>query len=124
MGKRKLPDDFAITEQMREWARAKVPRLDIDHHNEEFVDHWRANGKMMADWTATWRTWMRRSFEGAFRRPPKLVAVTVTRNDQAQVHDIANLRAAKSYGIDPAGMTDSQINNAIWQAQQKARAGQ
>lgn len=122
MGKRKLPDDFAITDQMREWARGKVPRLDIDHHTEEFVDHWRANGKMMADWTATWRVWMRRTLEGAFRRTPKLTAVQATRSDAAQVHDIANLRAAKAYGIDPAGMTDSQINNAIWQAQQNARA--
>lgn len=62
-GKTALPDDFCITESMREWARTKVPEVDIDAQHELFCDHWRGNGKRMADWTATWRNWMRRAPE-------------------------------------------------------------
>jgi hypothetical protein len=62
-----LPEGFPITEDMRVWAREKVPNVDIDGQHEQFCDYWRAHGKKMADWTATWRNWMRRAPE--FTRP-------------------------------------------------------
>lgn len=65
MGKTLLPDDFSITQGMRDWARAKVPHVDIDFEHENFCDYWRAHGKKMADWVATWRVWMRRAPEFA-----------------------------------------------------------
>lgn len=58
----RVPEDFAITTSMREWAVAKVPGLDIDHHTEAMLDHFRAapGAKgVKLDWTATWRNWMR-----------------------------------------------------------------
>lgn len=61
MGKTLIPEDFSITAEMRKWASEKVPSVDIDAQTEEFCDYWRAHGKKMADWTATWRNWMRRS---------------------------------------------------------------
>tara|TARA_R110000824_G_scaffold32872_1_gene105958 strand:+ start:4681 stop:5130 length:450 start_codon:yes stop_codon:yes gene_type:complete len=64
-GKTQLSDTFEITIEMREWANQKVPRLDIDHYHEEFVDHWMGNGKQMVSWVATWRNWMRRTDSGA-----------------------------------------------------------
>lgn len=67
MGKTLIPDDFQITDSMRQWARMKVPGLDIDSQHEMFVDYWRAHGKKMLDWQATWRNWMRRAPE--FARP-------------------------------------------------------
>lgn len=76
MGKTYLPDGFAITDAMREWAKAKVPGVDIESQTERFVDYWRGNGKKMADWVATWRNWMRRAPEfsrssGAVRWKPE-----------------------------------------------------
>ena len=65
MSKTLLPDGFAITQDMRIWARAKVPGFDIDAEHENFCDYWRAHGKKMADWVATWRCWMRRAPEFA-----------------------------------------------------------
>jgi hypothetical protein len=56
-----LPEPFEITDDMRRWAQAKVPNVDIDGSTEEFCDYWRATGKRMVDWTATWRNWMRRT---------------------------------------------------------------
>ena len=60
MGKTLLPRDFAITDEMRLWASAKVPMVDIDREHESFCDYWWAHGKKMLDWPATWRMWMRR----------------------------------------------------------------
>jgi len=62
-----IPTDFVITEEMRAWAKKKVPQVDIEAQTEVFCDYWRAHGKKMMDWAATWRNWMRRAPE--FSRP-------------------------------------------------------
>jgi len=71
MGKTSLPTGFGITEGMRAWAEQKVPQVDIDKEHEAFVDYWLGHGTKMADWCATWRSWMRRcpQFKGAMRPP-------------------------------------------------------
>lgn len=46
---------------MRAWAEEKTPTVNIDKEHETFCDYWRAHGKKMADWPATWRNWMRRA---------------------------------------------------------------
>lgn len=119
MGKSRMTETFEITQELRDWARTKTPRLDIDYHTEEFVDHWLGTGQMKANWQATWRNWMRRTFEGVFK-PPRLIPISRQVESQ-NVHDIALQRSARSHGIDPTGMTDSQINNAIWMQQQRAK---
>jgi len=63
--KSQLPENFEISEEMRQWANQKVPRLDIDYYHDEFCDHWLGNGKMMVNWVSTWRNWMRRTETGA-----------------------------------------------------------
>ena len=55
-----LPDGFSISQEMRAWARFKIPQVNIDAEHENFCDYWKAHGKKMADWVATWRVWMRR----------------------------------------------------------------
>lgn len=60
----RIPDDFAITLDMRAWAKEKIPHYDVDTETEEFIDYWRGRGDskaLKADWVATWRTWMRRN---------------------------------------------------------------
>ena len=71
MAKTTLPNGFGITEGMRQWAETKAPQVDIDREHEAFCDYWLAHGTKMADWFATWRTWMRRApqFRGAMRSP-------------------------------------------------------
>lgn len=63
------PDEFPVTDPMREWAAAQGltdPRH-LTHQTELFLDHHRAKGSKFRDWTAAWRTWMRRSREYAPR---------------------------------------------------------
>jgi hypothetical protein len=57
--KTKIPDSFAVTPEMRAWAAAKTPGVNIDFQTEQFIDHWRGKGELRLDWVATWRTWMR-----------------------------------------------------------------
>ena len=55
---KQCPIDFLITEDMRIWAEAKVPGVDIDDETEMFCDHEFAHSHK--NWVATWRNWMRR----------------------------------------------------------------
>lgn len=62
------PTAFEITPKLREWAKEKVPSVDIDSETDEFLDHFRGNGKKHTDWIAAWRNWMRRSAKFAAQR--------------------------------------------------------
>jgi len=57
-----VPDDFAISDSMREWATTKAPGVDVELHTDAFLDHFRAapgSKGLKLDWVATWRNWMR-----------------------------------------------------------------
>lgn len=57
-----LPADFSVTDEMTNWALAEhFTYADIEEQTALFLDHFKANGKAMKDWPATWRNWMRRS---------------------------------------------------------------
>lgn len=62
----RIPDEFIVTAEMREWARTEVPGLDLARSTRMFVDYWRAVSGRTAtkiDWVATWRNWLRKDFE-------------------------------------------------------------
>jgi hypothetical protein len=71
-----LPDGFAPSSEMLEWARVKCPKvfgaLRVDSETEKFIDHFRSSDKKYRDWQATWRNWMRRAEEGRFEPPGRL----------------------------------------------------
>lgn len=48
-------DDFAISDELKQWAKEKYG-VDIpDHVLEEFKDHWRSQKKLRTDWEATFK---------------------------------------------------------------------
>lgn len=61
----RIPDQFFITDRMREWAADEVPDLDLSWYTRKFVDHWRSTTRNATklDWVATWQNWMRSEFE-------------------------------------------------------------
>ena len=61
----RIPDNFTVTPEMKDWATQKVPGLNIEWATEGFIDYWRSATKnaVKKDWPATWRGWMRRNFE-------------------------------------------------------------
>lgn len=66
----RIPDDFAVTPEMVEWARQNAEHVDGRRETEKFVDYWRGKtGKdaTKSDWPATWRNWIRNAAD----RTPK-----------------------------------------------------
>jgi hypothetical protein len=85
----RLPSDFSISEEMREWAMTKHPLTDIDAETEAFIDYWRgvAGAKgLKLDWSGTWRNWIRRSKQ--FNR-----TATVKKTFSETMEDYARLDA-------------------------------
>jgi hypothetical protein len=57
----RIPDDFAITDDMRKWATQNVPGMDIDLATKKFILHFQAaSGQRatMVKWDAAWKKWM------------------------------------------------------------------
>lgn len=66
----RIPVPFKVDPEMQMWVTEECPGLDWDTETKQFVDYWRAKSGKDAtklDWLATWRRWMRRSHQGAFR---------------------------------------------------------
>lgn len=108
MGKTTIPEDFRVTEEMKAWARTKTPSVNIEQQLEMFVDYWKAHGKKMLDWQATWRNWMRRAPEFAkpvnqysqMRGVPKVSAPLTPDQEEAYRRrmEAANRDAEAKYG--------------------------
>lgn len=58
---KRCPADFSVTEELREWAAAKFPHIDLTVQTEAFRDHEYRTGKR--DWAAAWRGWIRKAAE-------------------------------------------------------------
>ena len=71
--KTRAPETFEIDDKLREWARSKGVRVNLETETEAFLDHHRAKGSTMADWRSAWQTWMRNSVKFS---QPKLRAVS------------------------------------------------
>lgn len=61
----RLPADFTISKEMREWAHSEVPGFDTVAETKVFVDYWssKATNATKTDWVATWRNWMRKAYK-------------------------------------------------------------
>ena len=65
----RIPEGFTITDEMFEWAKAKLG-LDPEfcrRETESFVDYWTAKSGTSStklDWPATWRNWIRGNSPG------------------------------------------------------------
>lgn len=58
---KRCPTDFAVTDDLREWARANCPGVDLERETAKFRDHEYKDPK--SDWPAAWRTWMGKALE-------------------------------------------------------------
>lgn len=91
----RIPEPFILTGDMRAWAAAETPGLDVDAETRAFVDYWRgvpgARGRKL-DWPATWRNRLRDMAgrqRGATPRP-----LTRTEQNMTVVERIAAREAA------------------------------
>jgi len=63
-GKTKLPDDFQITPEMRDWFRetfGEIPRHAVLAAHDDWLDYIRRDDIRHKDWLAAWRSGMRKA---------------------------------------------------------------
>lgn len=59
------PDDFEVSDEMREWARSKNLNVDIDYQTDLFINH--EFRRPYTDWVRCWRNWLLRA--GKYDKP-------------------------------------------------------
>jgi hypothetical protein len=97
----RLPDDFTVPDDWKDWARQTRgwAVADIETEAANFTDYWQARGSGAAkrDWRKTWQTWVRNSKrpDGSHRNDRKAGPEEVRE---------AQLRAADTY--DRIGRSD------------------
>jgi hypothetical protein len=113
----RIPDDFAVTDDMREWATANgFGRLDLDQITDEFRDYWEAEAGPKAvklDWVKTWHNRVREIAKRTTTRPtngyaqpqpapaPKILTLAQVRARNDAENLAACRRAAEIDGVAP-----------------------
>ena len=59
--RKRAPEEFEVTSEMRKWAAAEAPGVDVNRETAKFKDYEFA--KPRTDWLATWRNWIRTAAE-------------------------------------------------------------
>lgn len=54
-------DEFHPTVGDLAWAAKQYPEVDIGLQTEMFLDHARATARVIADWSAAWKNWIRKA---------------------------------------------------------------
>jgi hypothetical protein len=69
----RIPNDFSLTDEMREWAKSNTPEVDAELQTANFIDYWQSKAKdnTKLDWLATWRAWMRNDQDRKSRYKPR-----------------------------------------------------
>lgn len=80
---REFPADFTLTDDRREYALNRNPRMDVDREFDKFKSNHLAKGSRFKDWDQAWQTWVLRSPEFSGNAPasparPKLAPVPST----------------------------------------------
>lgn len=70
----RIPPNFPLTDEMREWARRKVPALELDYAHEEFCTYWRGKGGTNVDWFQTWQNGMLKAHKRLQELRPRYVS--------------------------------------------------
>lgn len=65
-GARTVPEEFTVTEEMRDWAALNAPAADVQRETEKFCDWEFKDSK--TDWPKAWRNWLRRASDDAISK--------------------------------------------------------
>jgi hypothetical protein len=89
------PDVFPVSDEMRQWATANAPGVDVDLQTERFLNRNRAEGKTYKDWTAAWKNWVTSPYSQPTARAPAVRATHTNgfQSDDAFAKNLAHLRA-------------------------------
>lgn len=57
----RIPDDFTVTEEMRQWGRENAPGVNGDRETTKFINHFHSapgSKGVKVDWVRTWQNWI------------------------------------------------------------------
>ena len=74
---RKCPESFALTEDLREFARSEAPKANVEREFAKFLDHTFKTSH--SDWPATFRNWLRNASD----RSPATVSFLAEKQAEA-----------------------------------------
>ena len=57
--KTSCPDNFPVTDKMKDYAKKKNFNLDLEDLTEGFLLHHRSKGNKFVDWYSAWQKWLR-----------------------------------------------------------------
>lgn len=63
-----IPDDFHLNDTMRRYVASTFPALDPDFETQQFISHFRAEGRRKRNWHDAWQKWIRDSAQYASKR--------------------------------------------------------
>jgi uncharacterized protein YdaU (DUF1376 family) len=87
----RAPPEFELTDDMRAWAAAEAPGVDIERETARMRDHEYRTPR--SDWPAAWRNWMREAAERqASTGPPRPGANGAQRPPQTEGRYSATIR--------------------------------
>ncbi|MFA7185604.1 MAG: hypothetical protein WC082_11955 [Victivallales bacterium] len=79
------PDNFLISDKMREYAKTKGFTGNLENLSEKFLNYHRAKGSKFSDWNAALRNWIIRELEF---NPPPAAATDQPLNQGRSLEDI------------------------------------
>lgn len=85
----RIPDVFPITPAMTAWAAETTPAVQLEPETANWQDWHRAKGDTAKDWTASWRTWMRRAQKDTQRPGQRPLAVIGTNGHRPSASEAA-----------------------------------
>lgn len=70
--------DYAPTDELRAWAKARCPLVDIDLQTERFVLYFTRKGLKRPGWDQSWKSWMLQQQEWAQERQANVMQLRAT----------------------------------------------
>jgi uncharacterized protein YdaU (DUF1376 family) len=100
---RKPPADFAVTDDLRDWAAQKARGVDLQVETEKFRDH--TFKTAISDWPGAWRNWIRRCATPAPGRTQQPAEPAWRTEQRERVQQAAPYVAARPRAAAPATET-------------------
>lgn len=86
-GAKFCPDDFEVTDEMRQWAQDEFPAVDLMTQTSAFRD-WEFKAAK-TDWVRAWKSWIRKSAPGSVQARASPPYLTVNRQEAQEARNRA-----------------------------------
>lgn len=118
----RIPADFAITDDMRQWAIERgATGVQVEHETEKFVNYWTGESGAKAsklDWCAAWKVWVGRNLPASRSQNGTLTVHNGGRYEKPRGNSMAGFDAYEAeldaqmngYVDEPDDVIDVKVN--------------